>query len=99
MIHQRDKSCAPFSHPFIERLIGTLRREYLDCVLFWNQTDLEHKLEQLKNYDNGYRVHQGLAGNTPDETANSQSPPRPISFQNYAWQSHCHGLFQLPIAA
>jgi transposase InsO family protein len=27
----------PISHPFIERLIGTLRREYLDWVLFWGQ--------------------------------------------------------------
>jgi putative transposase len=26
----------PRSHPFIERLIGTLRREYLDQTFFWN---------------------------------------------------------------
>src|SRR2546429_252006 len=25
----------PLSHPFVERLIGTLRREYLDRMLFW----------------------------------------------------------------
>ena len=29
----------PVSHPFVERLIGTLRREYLDQVLFWNAHD------------------------------------------------------------
>lgn len=27
---------APLSHPFVKRLIGTIRREYLDRVLFWN---------------------------------------------------------------
>ena len=31
----------PISHPFLERLIGTIRREYLDQVLFWNASDLE----------------------------------------------------------
>jgi hypothetical protein len=25
----------PLSHPFVERLIGTIRREYLDRVQFW----------------------------------------------------------------
>jgi transposase InsO family protein len=31
---------APMSHPLVERLIGTIRREYLDRTLFWNSTDL-----------------------------------------------------------
>jgi putative transposase len=30
----------PTSHPFVERLIGTIRREFLDHVLFWNTLDL-----------------------------------------------------------
>ena len=34
----------PVSHPFVERLIGTVRREYLDRVFFWNSQDLERKL-------------------------------------------------------
>jgi putative transposase len=34
----------PFSHPFVERLIGTVRREYLDRILFWTTADLEAKL-------------------------------------------------------
>ena len=34
----------PVSHPFVERLIGTIRREYLDRVFFWNAQDLETKL-------------------------------------------------------
>ena len=29
----------PLSHPFIERLIGTIRRECLDRTLFWTATD------------------------------------------------------------
>jgi len=33
-----------WSHPFVERLIGTIRREFLDQTLFWNAVDLEKKL-------------------------------------------------------
>lgn len=39
----------PVSHSLAERLIGTLRREYLDRMCFWNKWDLEQKLEQLKS--------------------------------------------------
>ena len=30
----------PLSHPFVERLIGTLRREGLDRMLFWSAPGL-----------------------------------------------------------
>jgi hypothetical protein len=40
----------PWSHPFIERLISTLRREYLDRLFFWTADDLERKLESFKHY-------------------------------------------------
>ena len=52
----------PLSHPFIERLIGTIRREYLDHILFWTTADLEEKLGDFQNYYNGYRTHAGLEG-------------------------------------
>jgi len=34
----------PVSHPFVERLIGKIRREYLDLISFWNAGDLKMKL-------------------------------------------------------
>src|SRR5882757_6370745 len=34
----------PVSHPFVERLIGTIRREFLDHVLIWDAIDLKRKL-------------------------------------------------------
>jgi hypothetical protein len=33
----------------VERLIGTIRREFLDHVLIWNAIDLERKLEEFRN--------------------------------------------------
>jgi transposase InsO family protein len=56
---------APVSHPFIERLIGTVRREYLDHVFFWNAIDLTRKLDAFATYYNTYRVHCSLEGTTP----------------------------------
>jgi transposase InsO family protein len=88
---------APVSHPFVERLIGTVRREYLDQTFFWTKMDLEQKLEQFKSY-NQIRVHQSLDGATPDEKAGCATT-QPLNLGDSRWQAHCHGLFELPIAA
>jgi transposase InsO family protein len=50
----------PISHPFVERLIGTIRRKYLDRVFVWNTQDLERKLVTFIQYYNHRRVHQSL---------------------------------------
>jgi putative transposase len=51
----------PLSHPFIERVIGTMRREFLDHVLFWNARDLERKLAEFQVYDNAAPTHHWTA--------------------------------------
>ena len=51
----------PRSHLFVERLIGTIRREFLDHTLFWNAVDLERKLSLFKEYYNHSRTHASLA--------------------------------------
>jgi transposase InsO family protein len=89
---------APMSHPFIERLIGTIRREYLDHALFWNSLDLHRKLENFQAYYNGVRVHRALNGATPAYRAGNRSPS-PAQFTRYGWQQHCRGLFETPVAA
>ena len=88
----------PVSHPFVERLIGTIRREYLDRVFFWNAADLVRKLNEFKHYYNAARVHRGLAGVTPAELAGVPSST-PAGLDQYGWQQHCRGLFQVPIPA
>ncbi|HUE88786.1 MAG TPA: integrase core domain-containing protein [Vicinamibacterales bacterium] len=55
----------PLSHPFVERLVGTMRREFLDHVLFWNARDLERKLADFQTYYNAARSHASLEGHTP----------------------------------
>ena len=90
--------CTPRSHAFVERLIGTVRREYLDRTLFWNRSDLERKLENDKAYYNQHRCHSGLAGATPAQRG-GVSPPPIANLQSYSWRKHCNGLFQTPTAA
>ena len=88
----------PCSHPIVERLIGSLRREYLDHLFYWNAGDLERKLELFRRYFNATRAHQGLGGDTPEEKAGGSAAPM-ATLTHYRWQSHCHGLVHLPIAA
>jgi transposase InsO family protein len=86
----------PLSHPFVERLIGTIRREFLDRTLFWTTADLESKLLDFMHYFNDHRSHTALQGRTPD----NKSKPRAVaSLQSYRWQPHCRGLYQTPMAA
>ncbi len=88
----------PSSHPFVERLIGTTRREYLDHVIFWNRLDLERKLSKFQTYFNAERVHQSLGGDTPNEVAGEVRNP-PANLNDFVWESTCNGLVELPKAA
>jgi putative transposase len=88
----------PVSHPFVERLIGTVRREYPDRIFFWDAIDLTRKLSEFRDYYNEHRVHRSLDGTTPALRAGGLSPA-PAALDDYAWRQHCRGLFQTPIAA
>jgi len=90
-------SYVPVSHPFVERLIGTVRREYLDRILFWTTADLETKLLDFQHYFNAHRTHAGLEGRLPEPDVGGSAPP--LALGSYRWQKHCRGLYQTPIAA
>jgi putative transposase len=84
----------PRSHPFVERLIGTIRREFLDQVPFWTSTDLERKLSDFMRYYNRERTHRALGGNLPVPSARAIA-----NIHSVTWRSHCRGRYQLPSAA
>lgn len=91
----------PTSHPFIERLIGTCRREYLDHIHFFSVYDLQHKLDQFQIYYNEIRVHSSLDMKTPMAKASDDEniTENVISLDCYRWKSSCGGLYKLPVAA
>jgi putative transposase len=88
----------PMSHPFIERVIGTIRREYLDHAPFWNSLDLARKLDDFKDYYNRHRTHAALSGQSP-ATFGRRVKQTSTNINDYCWQSHCRGLFQTPHSA
>jgi putative transposase len=85
----------PLSHPFVERLIGTLRRENLDHILFWTTADLENKLLDFRTYFNNHRTHTSREGRTPDTPASRPA----ANLRSFRWQPHCRALYQTPGAA
>jgi len=52
-------------NPFVERLIGTLRRECLDHVIVWNEPSLRRTLKLFLAYYHEWRPHLSLDKDAP----------------------------------
>jgi transposase InsO family protein len=64
----RDRPVAPRSpwqNGYVERVIGSIRRDLLDHVIVLNEGHLRKLLRRYASYYNGYRTHLGLAKDTP----------------------------------
>ena len=67
-IHEANRSTAyrsPWQNPYIERLIGTVRRECLDYLIVMGEWHLRRVMRQYVEYYNGSRTHLGLAKDCP----------------------------------
>jgi putative transposase len=87
----------PLPHPFVERLIGTIRRVCLNGPRFWRAADLERKLLDFHLYYNGHRTDAGLDGHTSESSTDAGCVRARVS--SYRWQPYCPGLYQTPMAA
>jgi transposase InsO family protein len=56
---------SPWQNPYVERLIGTLRRDCLDHVLIYGERDLRRVLTLYSLYYNETRTHLGLRKDAP----------------------------------
>jgi len=56
---------APWQNPFVERVIGSLRRECLDHVIVWNERSLRRHLQQYLAYYHQWRTHLSLDKDAP----------------------------------
>src|ERR1700716_2609760 len=75
----RDHPISPLSpprqNPYVERLIGTVRRDCLDHVLILGEWHLRRVLTLYSLYYNETRTHVGLSKDAPRRCAVQRSGP------------------------
>jgi hypothetical protein len=68
----RDRPIAPHSpwqNGYLERVIGSIRRECLDHVIVWNEAHLRRLLAAYADYYNTSRTHLALGKDAPERRA------------------------------
>jgi transposase InsO family protein len=65
---------APWQNPFVERVIGSIRRECLDHFLILREAHLRRLLRGYIGYYNTARPHQSLDNNSPQPRVVEPSP-------------------------
>jgi transposase InsO family protein len=70
---------SPWCNPFVERVIGTLRRECTDHVIALGARHLERVLrEYVELYYNPSRPHLSLEGNSPIPRTRETTPAQDV---------------------
>ena len=64
---------SPWQNPYVERLVGSIRRECLDHVIVFNEASLYSHVKSYITYYHRSRTHLGLGKDTP-ETRPIQTP-------------------------
>jgi putative transposase len=64
---------APWQNPYVERLVGSIRRECLDHVIVWNRRSLRRTLQRYFAYYEDCRTHLSLEKDSP--VSRSVEPP------------------------
>jgi transposase InsO family protein len=57
---------SPWQNGYVERVIGSIRRECLDHIIIWSEAHLQHVLTKYAAYYNSTRTHLGLDKDAPD---------------------------------
>ena len=67
---------SPWQNPYVERVIGSIRRERLDHIVIFNERHLRRVLTSYRDYYHRSRTHLSLQKDCPD--------PRPVQSENRA---------------
>jgi putative transposase len=74
---------SPWQNPYVERLIGSIRRECLDRVIVFHERQLKQILESYFQYYHNVRPHRSLDHDSP--------VPRPVESPD------CGKVMELPL--
>jgi transposase InsO family protein len=69
---------SPWQNPFVERWIGTLRRECLDHVIVLNEAHLKRIVTSFLEYYHPVRPHRSLDQNAPEPRVVEPPEPGPV---------------------
>jgi putative transposase len=61
---------SPWQRAYVERAIGTIRRECLDHLIAFNEQSLHRHIQEFLNYYHRHRPHLSLMKDSPE--------PRPV---------------------
>lgn len=70
---------SPWQNPYVERVIGSIRRECLDHVIIFNDKHLRRVLKQYFRYYHECRTHLGLEKDCPQSRLVQSPESGPIS--------------------
>ena len=79
---------SPWQNPYVERVIGSIRRECLDHVVVINQAHLWRVLTIYSRYYHRSRTHLGLAKDAPDRRPVSTSTGRIVAIPEVGGLHH-----------
>ena len=88
----------PLSLPCTAWQIGTVRCNNLDYLSFWTTFGLERELKDFKNFYTFLQLHRPVDENTFVKIDKCWTLDH-AKIDYFAWDRHCHILFQTPIAA
>jgi putative transposase len=93
----KEPICAPNVRAFIERFIGTIRRECLHHFLFFGLTHLDSVLKTWLAYYHQQRPHQGIENELPVRPKRKHGKPvedETISLADIRCQQQLGGLLK-----
>jgi transposase InsO family protein len=79
---------SPWQNPYVERVIGSIRRDFLDRHIIFNERHLRRVLTEYIRYYNENRTHLGLEKDCPEPRSIEHPDSGPIQSEPMVGRLH-----------